>query len=122
MFWMRFYKRSAEPDPTFRSTLYATALEMARRGEEHGFAQWVVSERHGSDNGYLPTPIGLASGQQRGRVARGHAPSSTGGATGGALEMTGLGKECHGLPTLAESCCPPPGQPGAWEPGCTGEA
>jgi alkanesulfonate monooxygenase SsuD/methylene tetrahydromethanopterin reductase-like flavin-dependent oxidoreductase (luciferase family) len=41
--------------------LYATSLEMARFADEHGFTALVVSEHHASDDGYLPSPIVLAS-------------------------------------------------------------
>src|SRR3954447_12353579 len=37
--------------------LYATALDMAERSEQHGFAAVVVSEHHASDDGYLPSPL-----------------------------------------------------------------
>ncbi len=41
--------------------LYAAALEMARFADEHDFTALVVSEHHASDDGYLPSPIVLAS-------------------------------------------------------------
>jgi alkanesulfonate monooxygenase SsuD/methylene tetrahydromethanopterin reductase-like flavin-dependent oxidoreductase (luciferase family) len=40
--------------------LYATALDMAAWGEEHGFTALVVSEHHATDDGYLPSPIVMA--------------------------------------------------------------
>jgi len=41
--------------------LYATALEMAAWGEEHGAIQIVISEHHGSEDGYLPSPLVFAA-------------------------------------------------------------
>ncbi len=41
--------------------LYAAALDMAVWAEEHGFAAAVVSEHHASDDGYLPSPLVVAS-------------------------------------------------------------
>ena len=41
--------------------LYATALEMATWAEEHAFTAVVVSEHHAADDGYLPSPIVVAS-------------------------------------------------------------
>lgn len=57
---MRFDLRSpAFGTPTVE--LYAAALDMAVFAEEHQFAAVVVSEHHASDDGYLPSPIVLAS-------------------------------------------------------------
>ncbi len=51
--------------PAFSSAppaeLYAAALEMAEWGEKNGCMQIVVSEHHGSEDGYLPSPLVLAS-------------------------------------------------------------
>ncbi len=41
--------------------LYATALDMAAWSEDHGFTAAVVSEHHASDDGYLPSPLIVAS-------------------------------------------------------------
>jgi alkanesulfonate monooxygenase SsuD/methylene tetrahydromethanopterin reductase-like flavin-dependent oxidoreductase (luciferase family) len=41
--------------------LYAAALDMSTFAEAHGFAAVVVSEHHASDDGYLPSPLLLAS-------------------------------------------------------------
>ena len=60
MFLMRFDMRC--PDPSASQALYETALEMARWGEEKGCIQLVVSEHHGSPDGYLPSPLILAAG------------------------------------------------------------
>ena len=59
MFLMRFDMRC--PDPSASQALYETALEMARWGEEKGCIQLVVSEHHGSPDGYLPSPLILAA-------------------------------------------------------------
>lgn len=60
MFLLRFDMRA--PDfgaPT--TDLYAAALEMAVWAEERGCLQIVVSEHHGSPDGYLPSPLILAA-------------------------------------------------------------
>ena len=60
MFLMRFDMRA----PDFGAPaheLYAAALEMAAWGEAHGCLQIVVSEHHGSPDGYLPSPLILAA-------------------------------------------------------------
>jgi alkanesulfonate monooxygenase SsuD/methylene tetrahydromethanopterin reductase-like flavin-dependent oxidoreductase (luciferase family) len=41
--------------------LYATALDMAAWSEDHGFTAIAVSEHHMSDDGYLPSPLIVAS-------------------------------------------------------------
>jgi alkanesulfonate monooxygenase SsuD/methylene tetrahydromethanopterin reductase-like flavin-dependent oxidoreductase (luciferase family) len=61
VFLMRFDMRA----PDFgapASALYAAALEMAAWGETRGCIQIVVSEHHGSPDGYLPSPLVLAAG------------------------------------------------------------
>ena len=60
MFVMRFDLRA----PAFGAPvadLYATALDMAAWGEDHGFSAVVVSEHHATDDGYLPSPLIVAS-------------------------------------------------------------
>lgn len=42
------------------SELYAATLDMSAWAEEHGFDFVVLSEHHGSDDGYLPAPLPLA--------------------------------------------------------------
>lgn len=61
MFLMRFDMRAPQSDAEARSELYRTALEMAEWGEENGCMQLVVSEHHGSNDGYLPAPLILAA-------------------------------------------------------------
>ena len=41
--------------------LYAAALDMSAWGEEHSFTAVVVSEHHATDDGYLPSPLVVAS-------------------------------------------------------------
>jgi alkanesulfonate monooxygenase SsuD/methylene tetrahydromethanopterin reductase-like flavin-dependent oxidoreductase (luciferase family) len=41
--------------------LYATALEQCAWAEDHGFAMVNLSEHHGSDDGYCPSPLIMAS-------------------------------------------------------------
>src|SRR6195952_5381893 len=45
-------------DPT---ALYAAAPEMCWWGENHGCLAAVLCEHHGSEDGYLPSPLLLAS-------------------------------------------------------------
>ena len=60
MFLMRFDMRA----PDFGAApadLYAAALDMAAWGEANGCVAAVVSEHHASPDGYLPSPLVLAS-------------------------------------------------------------
>ncbi|BCO34484.1 LLM class flavin-dependent oxidoreductase [Mycobacterium heckeshornense] len=60
MFSMRFDMRAAAIGaPT--TELYATAIEMCAWAETRGCLGTVLCEHHGSDDGYLPTPLILAS-------------------------------------------------------------
>ncbi len=60
MFTMRFDMRApASGAPA--ADLYQTALEMVAWGEQQGCAAVQVSEHHGSSDGYLPSPLLLAS-------------------------------------------------------------
>jgi alkanesulfonate monooxygenase SsuD/methylene tetrahydromethanopterin reductase-like flavin-dependent oxidoreductase (luciferase family) len=62
MMTMRFAMRQAPgAEAATRADLYATATEMARWGEDHGCMSLVVSEHHAADDGYLPSPVVLAS-------------------------------------------------------------
>ncbi|MBV9040102.1 MAG: LLM class flavin-dependent oxidoreductase [Acidimicrobiia bacterium] len=51
--------------PAFASTprheIYAAALDQAAYCDEHGFANIAVSEHHGVDDGYLPSPLVVAA-------------------------------------------------------------
>jgi alkanesulfonate monooxygenase SsuD/methylene tetrahydromethanopterin reductase-like flavin-dependent oxidoreductase (luciferase family) len=55
VFTLRFDMRSATADH------YAAAIEMTRWAEHHGAMAVVVSEHHGSPDGYLPAPLALVS-------------------------------------------------------------
>ena len=41
--------------------LYGTALEMVEWADAQGFAQCMLSEHHGAEDGYLPSPLVLGS-------------------------------------------------------------
>lgn len=59
-FIMRFDLRA----PAFGAPiadLYSTALDMSGWAEEHGFTALVVSEHHATEDGYLPSPLVMAS-------------------------------------------------------------
>jgi len=56
---MRFDLRA--PGPTPPADLYATALDMAVWGEEHGALAVVLSQHHASEDGYLPSPLVMAA-------------------------------------------------------------
>jgi alkanesulfonate monooxygenase SsuD/methylene tetrahydromethanopterin reductase-like flavin-dependent oxidoreductase (luciferase family) len=59
MFMMRFDMRS--PDPTRTSDLYAAAIEMSEWAETRGCVVVALSEHHASPDGFLPSPLVLAS-------------------------------------------------------------
>ena len=61
MFLLRFDMRAPSWGLTQPEALYSTALEMASFAERHGGIQLVVSEHHGVDDGYLPSPLILAA-------------------------------------------------------------
>jgi alkanesulfonate monooxygenase SsuD/methylene tetrahydromethanopterin reductase-like flavin-dependent oxidoreductase (luciferase family) len=61
LFLMRFDMRAPAHGAATASELYAASLDMAAWGERNGAFQLVVSEHHGSDDGYLPTPLVLAA-------------------------------------------------------------
>jgi len=65
---LRFDMRAPEFSPASAAELYAAALEMGTWAEEHGFAALTLSEHHGVDDGYLPSPLpmaGLLAGRTR---------------------------------------------------------
>ena len=66
-FIMRFDLRAAAFGAP-AADLYATALDMGAWGEDHGFSAVVVSEHHATDDGYLPSPLNVASTMVTGRV------------------------------------------------------
>lgn len=61
MFLMRFDMRAPGFGAAGSRELYEAALDIAAWGDEHGCMQIVISEHHGSDDGYLPSPLILAS-------------------------------------------------------------
>jgi alkanesulfonate monooxygenase SsuD/methylene tetrahydromethanopterin reductase-like flavin-dependent oxidoreductase (luciferase family) len=60
MFTLRFDMR-AKDGPGSAADLYAAAVEMAEWGERNGAVAAMVSEHHASSDGYLPSPLLLAS-------------------------------------------------------------
>lgn len=58
---IRFDMRSAADSPVPTADLYREAVEMARYADEQAFDMLVLSEHHGDEGGYLPSPIVLAS-------------------------------------------------------------
>ena len=56
---MRFDLRA--PGPTPPADLYAAALDMAEWAEDKGCLGVVISEHHGSEDGYLPSPLVMAA-------------------------------------------------------------
>lgn len=61
MFIMRFDMRAPSFGAASSAELYTAALDMAEWGERNGCVQIVVSEHHGSEDGYLPSPLILAA-------------------------------------------------------------
>ena len=61
MFMMRFSMRSNATDPSARADSYKTTLDMCAWAERHGCVAAVVSEHHGVEDGYLPSPVPLAA-------------------------------------------------------------
>ncbi len=50
--------------PAFANTpddLYGIGIEMAAWADQHGFAECMLSEHHGADDGYLPSPLVYAA-------------------------------------------------------------
>jgi alkanesulfonate monooxygenase SsuD/methylene tetrahydromethanopterin reductase-like flavin-dependent oxidoreductase (luciferase family) len=60
-FGIRFDLRNPEVAGTTMAERYAAALDMAEWADRIGLAFVVVSEHHGSPDGYLPSPLVLAS-------------------------------------------------------------
>lgn len=59
MYTMRFDLRGS--NGTAATSLYPAALDMAAWGEQNGCLAVVVSEHHCSEDGYLPSPVVMAS-------------------------------------------------------------
>lgn len=60
MFSIRFDMRAPEFGAA-RADLYAAAIDMSAWAERHGCLAAVLCEHHGSEDGYLPAPLILAS-------------------------------------------------------------
>ena len=61
MFMLRFDMRAPSDGPADIRDLYDAALEMSVWAEAHGALALVVSEHHASPDGYLPSPLLLAT-------------------------------------------------------------
>ncbi len=61
LFIARYDLRCPAGAPADRGELYRAALDQAAWCERHGFDMLVLSEHHGVDDGYLPSPLVLAS-------------------------------------------------------------
>ena len=61
MFMLRFDMRAPADGPAPIGDLYQAAIEMAVWSEQNGAVSVVLSEHHASPDGYLPSPIVLAS-------------------------------------------------------------
>lgn len=60
MYTLRFDMRAPQPGVP-RADLYDAALEMSTWAESHDCLSIVISEHHGSSDGYLPSPLVLAA-------------------------------------------------------------
>jgi alkanesulfonate monooxygenase SsuD/methylene tetrahydromethanopterin reductase-like flavin-dependent oxidoreductase (luciferase family) len=60
-FGLRFDLRNPSFAGTSMAERYAAALDMAAWADEHGALLIVLSEHHGSDDGYLPSPLAFAA-------------------------------------------------------------
>ena len=61
MFLLRFDMRAPESSPASTSDLYRAAVEMSEWAEQHGGLSVLISEHHSSSDGYLPSPLVLAT-------------------------------------------------------------
>ena len=61
MLTLRYDLRHPPFAETPLSAAYAACLDQCAWGEEHGFTAVVVSEHHATDDGYLPSPLVVAS-------------------------------------------------------------
>ena len=60
-FGMRFDLRNPATAETTMTQRYREALSMAEWADRLGFVSLVLSEHHGSDDGYLPSPLVMAA-------------------------------------------------------------
>ncbi|MCX7620740.1 MAG: LLM class flavin-dependent oxidoreductase [Acidimicrobiales bacterium] len=58
---IRFDMRAPCREPADARELYAAALDMAAFADECGFDMLVLSEHHGAEDGYLPSPLVMAA-------------------------------------------------------------
>jgi len=61
MYTMRFAMRSKTTDPGERAAMYGALLDMTAWAESHGCLAAVLSQHHGVDDGYLPSPVPVAA-------------------------------------------------------------
>src|SRR5581483_3825495 len=61
MFTMRFAMRATTTSGDERAALYGALLDMCAWAETRGCVAAVVSEHHGVDDGYLPSPLPVAA-------------------------------------------------------------
>jgi alkanesulfonate monooxygenase SsuD/methylene tetrahydromethanopterin reductase-like flavin-dependent oxidoreductase (luciferase family) len=61
MFTMRFTMRSAPADPSARAASYAAMLDMVAWAETRGGVAAILSQHHGTEDGYLPSPVPVAA-------------------------------------------------------------
>jgi len=61
MYTMRFAMRSKTTDPATRAAMYGALLDMTAWAESHGCLAAVLSQHHGVDDGYLPSPVPVAA-------------------------------------------------------------
>ena len=61
MFTMRFTMRSADADPRARAGSYAAMLDMVAWADTRGAVAVILSEHHGAEDGYLPSPVPVAA-------------------------------------------------------------
>lgn len=60
-FVTRYDFRAPGADPATRREIFGRAIEQAAYAEQHGQGALMVSEHHSSDDGYLPSPLLVAS-------------------------------------------------------------
>src|SRR5215831_4885141 len=61
MFMLRFDMRAPDGGPAAIADLYDAAIEMSVWSEQRGAISIAVSEHHASPDGYLPSPLILAT-------------------------------------------------------------
>lgn len=61
LFGIRFDFRNPKVANTTMAERYAAALDMIEWADGHGFLLAILSEHHGSDDGYLPSPLPMAA-------------------------------------------------------------